>query len=72
MVTGLVYPLPIVYGAVAAGWYNATFDFESELIEDRTEQEFGWHFGDLFLRKAVRAFPRFAANLRPVGDFLGH
>lgn len=45
MVTGLIYPLPVVYGAVGFGWYNTTFDFESELLEDRTEQEVGWHFG---------------------------
>lgn len=46
MVTGLFYPLPIVYGAVGAGWYNTTFDFSDALgVEDHTEQEFGWHFG---------------------------
>ncbi|NIV10927.1 MAG: outer membrane beta-barrel protein [Aliifodinibius sp.] len=49
MVTGLIYPLPIVYGAVGAGWYNTTFDFNQENLsmafEDETKQEFGWHFG---------------------------
>lgn len=47
-VTGLFYPLPVLYGAVGAGWYNTTFDVSDDLdgvIEDRTEQEFGWHFG---------------------------
>jgi opacity protein-like surface antigen len=45
MVTGMVYPLPILYGALGAGWYNTTFDFDNDLIENETNQEFGWHFG---------------------------
>jgi opacity protein-like surface antigen len=48
MVTGLIYPLPMVYGAVGAGWYNTTFDYDQSLLpmaSDRTNQEFGWHFG---------------------------
>ncbi|NIR51359.1 porin family protein [candidate division KSB1 bacterium] len=46
MVTGLLYPLPIVYGAVGAGWYNTTFDFDTAAADvDETKQEFGWHFG---------------------------
>jgi outer membrane protein W len=48
MVTGLIYPLPILYGAIGAGWYNTTFDYNQtvlEIIEDETTQEFGWHFG---------------------------
>ena len=50
MVTGLIYPLPIVYGAIGAGWYNTTFDYDqgkfpSQGIKDETKQEFGWHFG---------------------------
>jgi hypothetical protein len=45
-VTGLLYPLPIAYLAVGAGWYNTSFDFDSDvLFEDDTQQEFGWHFG---------------------------
>src|SRR5574341_1410949 len=48
MATGLIYPLPIVYGAIGGGWYNTTFDFEqpdgAANIEE-TQQEFGWHFG---------------------------
>jgi opacity protein-like surface antigen len=48
MVTGLVYPLPIVYGAVGTGWYNTKFDFEpaggAAGIEER-KQDVGWHFG---------------------------
>jgi len=48
MVTGLLYPLPVVYGAIGAGWYNTTFDYNQSLLPflaDETKQEFGWHFG---------------------------
>jgi opacity protein-like surface antigen len=48
MVTGLIYPLPIVYGAIGAGWYNTTFDYDQKkvsILKDETKQEFGWHFG---------------------------
>ena len=48
MVTGLIYPLPIVYGAIGAGWYNTTFDYDQDkfaFLKDETTQEFGWHFG---------------------------
>ena len=44
--TGLIYPIPFAYGAMGAGWYHTSFDFEdSSLVEDDTTQEFGWHFG---------------------------
>ena len=48
MVTGLIYPLPLVYGAIGAGWYNTTFDYNQDKVaslKDETTQEFGWHFG---------------------------
>jgi opacity protein-like surface antigen len=48
MVTGLIYPLPMIYGAVGIGWYNTTFDYDQKelpLLEDETAQEIGWHFG---------------------------
>jgi opacity protein-like surface antigen len=50
MVTGLIYPLPMVYGAIGAGWYNTTFDYDQSKFplwtaKDETKQEFGWHFG---------------------------
>lgn len=48
MATALFYPLPVIYGAIGAGWYNTTYDFNEEiipLINDKTTQEFGWHFG---------------------------
>ncbi|MCI0690989.1 hypothetical protein L0337_03165 [candidate division KSB1 bacterium] len=44
MVTGLLYPLPIVYGAVGAGWYNTKFDFEPAggvIGIQETKQDFG-------------------------------
>ncbi len=48
MVTGLIYPLPIVYGSLGAGWYNTRFEYASSnpriAVED-TRQEVGWHFG---------------------------
>jgi len=46
-VTGLLYPLPIFYGGLGAGWYNTTFDYASihndAGISDETTQKFGWH-----------------------------
>jgi opacity protein-like surface antigen len=50
MVTGMFYPFPVVYGAIGAGWYNTTFDYDQSkfplwIVEDETKQEFGWHFG---------------------------
>ncbi len=48
MVTGLIYPIPIVYGAIGAGWYSVTYDYDQSklpLFKDETTQEFGWHFG---------------------------
>jgi opacity protein-like surface antigen len=49
MVTGLLYPIPILYGAVGAGWYNSSFEYDAArigvTIEGETKQQFGWHFG---------------------------
>ena len=51
MVPGLFYPIPIVYGAMGAGWYNTTIEYDDNVpgvdLEDNSEtsQEFGWHFG---------------------------
>ncbi len=49
MVTGLFYPIPILYGAIGAGWYNSRFEYDATLIgatiESETKQQFGWHFG---------------------------
>jgi len=48
MVTGLIYPLPIIYAAMGIGWYNTTFDYDQErlpYLNDDTVQKIGWHFG---------------------------
>src|SRR2546430_1664698 len=36
MATGLVYPLPFLYGAIGAGWYNTTFDYDPSKIPGQT------------------------------------
>ncbi len=48
MVTGLIYPLPMIYGAMGFGWYNTTIDYDQDrvpLLKDETTQKIGWHFG---------------------------
>ena len=51
MVTGLIYPASVFYGAIGAGWYNTTYDYNQNKfphlrdLKDKTTQEFGWHFG---------------------------
>lgn len=48
MVTGLIYPIPIVYGAMGFGWYSVTFHYDQSrlpLFTDETAQKVGWHFG---------------------------
>lgn len=49
MVTGMVYPLPYVYGAIGAGWYNTSYTYNNNLLglnlSSESQQEFGWHFG---------------------------
>ena len=48
MVTGLIYPLPIVYGAIGFGWYNLKFDYDQSKLPffvDETISKVGWHFG---------------------------
>lgn len=50
MLTGLIYPTSIIYGAIGFGWYNTSFDYNQNLsgyqaIEDKTIQKVGWHFG---------------------------
>lgn len=50
MVTGLIYPIPIVYGAIGTGWYSVTYDYDQDraglmLVKDETTQKVGWHFG---------------------------
>lgn len=43
-VTGLLYPLPIIYGGIGVGWYNSTFHYDDKYgISDETTHESGWH-----------------------------
>lgn len=46
-VTGLLYPLPIIYGGIGAGWYNSTLDYADSYnkagYKDDTATKFGWH-----------------------------
>ncbi len=46
-VTGLIYPLSVLYGGVGGGWYFTTLDYSQALnqagIDDETTQKFGWH-----------------------------
>jgi opacity protein-like surface antigen len=48
MASALLYPLPNVYGALGAGWYNTTFQYDRDqlpMLGNKTKQEFGWHLG---------------------------
>jgi opacity protein-like surface antigen len=53
MVTGLLYPVPPIYGAIGAGWYNTTIEYNFPQgflggpvsLANETKQQFGWHFG---------------------------
>jgi len=48
MVTALLYPIPVIYGAIGAGWYNSStnYNFPSGVNPaNETKQEVGWHFG---------------------------
>lgn len=55
--SALLYPVPMLYAGVGAGWYHSTFDYTESLnqagIEDATAEEFGWHLmGGLELQAA--------------------
>lgn len=41
----LLAPRDLFYVGAGVGWYNTTYDYESELIEDDTTQDFGVHLG---------------------------
>jgi opacity protein-like surface antigen len=53
MMTALVYPVPILYGALGAGWYNTSISYNvppgllagAASVSSETKQQFGWHFG---------------------------
>ena len=46
-VTGMIYPLPIIYGGIGGGWYHTTSDYSDTYndagIKDDTQTKFGWH-----------------------------
>lgn len=50
-VTGMLYLVPALYGAIGFGWYNTTIEVNAGKIagmqEDfsKTKQKVGWHFG---------------------------
>ncbi len=41
----LLAPRDLFYVGAGVGWYNTTYDYKSELIEDETTQDFGVHLG---------------------------
>jgi opacity protein-like surface antigen len=53
MVTGLLYPIHFVYGAIGAGWYHTSVRYKNApgspgglaSASDQTTQQFGWHYG---------------------------
>jgi len=50
MVTGMFYPIPVIYAGIGAGWFNTTFDYDENkfppnTVHDQTKQAFGYHFG---------------------------
>jgi opacity protein-like surface antigen len=53
MVTGLIYPIRPLYGAIGAGWYNSSIEYRLlpgplvvvGTVSSESKQRFGWHFG---------------------------
>lgn len=48
-VTGLLYIVPSIYGAIGAGWYHTSYDWDRDVFPavtaNDTQTQFGWHFG---------------------------
>jgi hypothetical protein len=73
MVTGLLYPIPGVYGSFGAGWYHTfvSYNVSSGLpggltsISRDTRQQFGWHFG-VGVELPVFSFVRLVGDIRYV------
>jgi hypothetical protein len=63
----MVYPFSFLYGAMGAGWYMTTFDYDPDLffLDDDTEDQFGWHFGG-GLELPLGSVAKLAADLRYV------
>jgi len=49
LITGMVYPFPIVFGEVGLGWYHTNVDYNPELesppLDSEKLNDLGWHFG---------------------------
>jgi len=49
MITGMIYPIKTIYGAIGVGWYNTAIDYSTHYhdlgLNDNRKQKFGWHFG---------------------------
>ena len=49
MITGMIYPVNTIYGAIGVGWYNSSIEYSSSYhdagLNDYRKQPFGWHFG---------------------------
>jgi opacity protein-like surface antigen len=73
MVTGLVYPVPFLYGALGAGWYNTSISYNVPpgllggitSVSSETKQQFGWHFGG-GVEIPVFSFAKLVGDLRYV------
>ncbi len=50
-VTGLLYVIPDIYGAIGTGWYHTSYDYDMTAYPagtptpTGTQTQFGWHFG---------------------------
>jgi len=46
-ITASLYFTPgnLVYAGAGVGWYHTTYDYEDDLIDDETTQDFGVHLG---------------------------
>lgn len=73
MVTGLFYPIPGVYGAIGAGWYNTFVSYNAPpdlpggltTISREKKQQFGWHFG-VGVELPLFSFARLVGDIRYV------
>jgi len=48
MVTAMIYPVPVAYGLIGAGWYNSSATYDPTFFSGSSEsssQDVGWHFG---------------------------
>jgi len=43
--SALIYPIPMLYGLAGVGWYHSTLAFDTDLIDDQTSSEIGYHVG---------------------------